>query len=149
MDGAVGQRTQPEYCWPDLRLRRRVGRCRPVAGLQPLGDGADEPGVHREALAAGGVLDAGLELLRQPEGDAGGRRPSSAVGGRRGAARGRRVRVSSWCSRRRRRGDDEADVTAAQPDVDRPGRELAGDLLGGGGEGAQQGQAQGRLERAR
>jgi hypothetical protein len=35
-------------------------------------------------------------------------------------------------------GDDETEVAPAQADVDRAGRQLAGDLLGGAGESAEQ-----------
>ena len=42
---------------------------------------------------------------------------------------------------------DEADVATAQPDVDRAGRQLAGDLLGRRGQRAEQGEPERRLER--
>ena len=48
---------------------------------------------------------------------------------------------------RGRRRHDESDVTAAQPHVDGAGGEFPGDLLGGGGQGAEQRQSDGGLER--
>ena len=65
---------------------------------------------------------------RAGDGSGGGRRGAEVVRGRRGR-------------------DDEPEVAAAQPDVDGAGGQLAGDLLGGGGEGAEQRETQRGLQR--
>ena len=90
----------------------------------------------------GGLLDAGLELLGQPQVDAR-RRGLVAV-----RQRGRRVvgrRLDRLVGRRRRH--DEVGLAGAQAKLDRAGRELARDLVRGGRERVEQGQPNGRLER--
>ena len=51
-----------------------LGR-RPRAGVHGVGDGPDQPGVDREAEARRRLVDAGLELLGQPQRDARASRP--------------------------------------------------------------------------
>src|SRR4051812_25138422 len=52
-----------------LAADRSPRGARPVAGLDRGGGGPDQPGVHRQAVTAGGLLDAGLELVGQAEVD--------------------------------------------------------------------------------
>ena len=96
---------------------------RRFAGREPAGDRADQPGVDREAVAGGRVLDAGLELLGEAQGDPRGPallevRPDGVGGPVSGpgasASPGPRDRAA-----RARTGDDETEVAAAQADVDR------------------------------
>jgi hypothetical protein len=124
-----------------------VGAAR-CPGLESPADGAHQPRVDGEALAAGRVLDPGLELFGKAQGDPG-RRPVVGVGSCRGhdVVRGRSLLHD--LVGRRRSADHEADVAAPEPDVHGTGSQLAGDLLGRRREGAEQGEAQRRLQRGR
>ena len=51
-------------------MRPPRGRAGRVAARERRGDGADEPAVDGQPLAARGLLDAGLELLGQAQVDA-------------------------------------------------------------------------------
>ena len=131
--------------------RCRSGRARPPrcrgrrsSVAERRGGGADEPGVDRQPLAGRGLLDAGLELLGQAEVDARVAASSASGGARR---RGLPRRLGRLVGRRRR--DDEAGLAAAQAQLDRAGRELAGDLVGGGRQRVEQRQPDRRLERRR
>src|SRR5215218_1667933 len=104
------------------------------------GHGADDPRVDRQPLPGGGLLDAGLEVLGQAEVDAGG---GAVVGLRR---RGRVVDGLDAVVGRRG-GHHEVGLAGAQAQLDRAGRELARDLVGGGGQGVEQHQPGGGLER--
>src|SRR5262249_4866677 len=82
---------------PAAALARAV-----VAALsrQRRGDRPDEPGVDRQALAVGRLLDAGLEPLGETEVDAG-HRAVVALG-----RRGRRLRLGDGLGDRRLRDDE-------------------------------------------
>ena len=95
---------------------------RPRRRVQGGRRGPDEPAVHREAGLLGGLLDPALQRLAQPEVDPG-RRGVVAVGrGRRQPGRGIRAGLGGGLGHRR--GDHEAGLAAAQPQVHRAGREL-------------------------
>src|SRR5215210_995263 len=55
---------------PGVAGEALAGALRMGAGLARAGDRPDEPRVRRDALAGGGVLDRGLQRLRQAEADA-------------------------------------------------------------------------------
>ena len=137
----MGAVSAPSRCSPG-RSARRAGGGRRSSARERGGGGADEPGVDRQPLAAGGLLDAGLELLGQAEVDA---RRRGLVGLRR---RGRRVvggRLDRLVAGRRRH--DEVGLAGAQAQLDRAGRELARDLVRGGRQRVEQHQPDRRLER--
>ena len=126
-----------------LSLQRWWRRC---AARGPVvkdgGDGADQPGVHRQARVLCGFLHARLEPLGQAKAQARGAALVAwvLVGWDRagGSARG-------GCGSRRaagcRRRDREGHVTAAQPDLDGGGCQTLGDLRRSLREGVEEDQA--------
>src|SRR3954452_13318835 len=91
----------------------------PLLGLEGGRDGADQPGVHGEAVRGSRLVHPGLESVGQPQ-----RRARRAgvveIGDGGGTFVGVRVGVGLR--------DDELDLTAAEPQVDGTGSEVTGDL---------------------
>ena len=112
-------------------------------GLDGGGDHADQPGVEGDTLGSGGLGGTGLQTLRQPNGGPAGGRVILVVhgSGRRLLLRGAVVGAAD-----RGPGDGELDVSAPEAKVDRPRRQLAGDLGNRLGQRIQDGQPTGRLE---
>src|ERR1700683_360563 len=105
-----------------------------AAELQSSARGANQPGVDRETFACGYLVHSGFQVFGETEIDAGG---STLVSlGREDPGQ----RVLRLFSRRLGLGevDYELGRAAPQPQLDRPGCQLAGDLLGRSGEGVLQ-----------
>jgi hypothetical protein len=124
-----------------------------VLGVDGGGGRPDEPRVDRDAGVGGGLLDADLEVLGEPQADPYGRVVLAGrgwwlrrCGGRCLGAGGLRHVVGDP-SVRQGRGDDEARFPVAQTQLDGAGRQIAGDLGGGFGEGVQQAEPQRGVER--
>ena len=124
-------------------------RARPAAaiGVGPVERGGrcpHQPGVDGEPVPAGGLLDAGLEVVGQAEVDAG-HRSFVAFDGRKRLAP---VTVRRLAGRHlgRRCRHHELELPTPEAHLDRPRRELDGDLLGGRGQGVLHGEPDGRIE---
>ena len=131
--GSGGHWTQPVKRLADAA----AARARRSAPSSAAPRRADEPRVDGQPLAGGGLLDAGLEGLGEAKVDA--RHRALVVLGRRGR-RGGVSRLSAAGER-----DDELRLAAAQAQLGRAGRELAGDLVSGGRQRLEQGEADRRV----
>ena len=108
--------------------------------VEARGDRARDPRVGGDPVLVGRALEAALERAGQAQADAG----ELLVALRRLRVRGRHARRRRGIGLGDRHG--ELRLAGAQPHVDGPGRELAGDLCRRVAQGIEQGHAQRRLE---